>query len=177
MCWCWRSLLQCPHGFPCAMGLELGTAGVQQCPQCAALAARARGTWLGGSWGLTVSPSSSCSAAGRGTWSCVDFGELCTCQGSSRPTFGREGPAWVPPCPSPEHSHHRQSPGMSQCSSLCSQGWAEPPPAGAAGPWQSWGRAGFEQVLSHVSIVSVPIHGLHPCPCMRVTCCPAAPWL
>lgn len=170
-------MLQCPHGFPCAVGLELGTAGVQQCPQCAALAARARGTWLGRSWGLTVSSSSSCSAAGRGTWSCVDFGELCTCQGSSCPTFGQEGPAWVPPCPSPEHSHHRQSSGMSQCSSLCSQGWAEPPPAGAAGPWQSRGRAGFEQVLSHVSIVSVPIHGLHPCPCMRVTRCPAAPWL
>lgn len=33
---------------PCAMGLELGTAGVQQCPQCAALAARAQGTWLDG---------------------------------------------------------------------------------------------------------------------------------
>lgn len=60
MCCCWRSLPQCPHGLPCAVG---------QCPQCAALAARAQETWLGGRWGLTVSPSSSCNAAGRSTWS------------------------------------------------------------------------------------------------------------
>lgn len=23
MCWCWKSSPQCPHGFPCALGLEL----------------------------------------------------------------------------------------------------------------------------------------------------------
>lgn len=139
---------------PLGFGAGAGNSGLQQYPDRAALAARVQGTWLGGSWGLSVSPDSSCSAAGRSTWSCPEFGEVCTCQGSSHPRLSQEGPAWVPPWPSPEHSHHRESPGMSQSSP------------------QSWGRAGFEQVLPLVSIISVPIRGLHPCPCMRVT-----PWL
>lgn len=152
------------------VGLELGTAGVEQCPQRAALAARAQGTWLDGRWGLTVSPGS-CNAAGRGTWSCLSRERSALGRAHPTPGLARKH---QPSLPFTEHSHHHESPGLSQCSS---QGWAEPPAAGAAGPWQSWGSAGFQWVLLHVSIVGVPIHGLHPCPCMRVTCCPAAPWL
>lgn len=31
-----------------------------------------------------------------GTRTCLEFGELCACQGSPRATLGREGPTWVP---------------------------------------------------------------------------------
>lgn len=117
MCWCWRSLPRCPRGFPCAVGLELGFSSA---PNVQLWLPGHRGHGWMADGGYSV-PRLLCNAAGRCTWSCLDFGEACTCQGSCHLRPGQEGPARVPPCPSPEHSHHRESPGMSQCSSRAGQ--------------------------------------------------------
>lgn len=109
-----------------------------------------------------VSPYSSYNAAGRGTWSCLDFGEVCTCQGSCHPTLGSLpalplGTATTQSplgCPS-AHPRARQSLLHGSCGALAELGpgwlWAGP-------------------------ATRVHCHCPHPrapsCPCMCVTRCP-----
>lgn len=74
------------------VGLELGTAGVEQCPQRAALAARAQGTWLDGRWGADSVPRL-LQCCWTGHLELLESGEVCTWQGSSHPRLGQEAPA------------------------------------------------------------------------------------
>lgn len=114
----------CPHD-PCAVGLELGFSSALNVQ-----------LWLPGHRGHDWMADGGCSVPILLLQCCwKGHLELSWLWGGLHLPGLMPPHAWVPPCPSPGHSHHPESPGVSQCSS---QGKTEPSPRELRGP----GRAG-----------------------------------